>query len=208
MENKENFIQNQNGLYPNFEYDETKIEPNKNKELIEELKEFFNLQNNLAINKNILSELKIEFEHFMKQENISELPKIRNINSLNSQKIMNIKIQFEERKKIGIFLKLKLIFLYGIGDFNFYKKSIQEIINVYDQIYYTIKEKELSETIEKDNCRLEELSKNNIVETLKNNSISILKRYLKTNITAKKKEKFLLQKIWIKTRKNLYPNIL
>lgn len=194
IENKENFIQNQNGLYPNFEYDEIKSETNKNKELIEELKEFFTIQNNLAINRNILSELKIEFEHFMKQENISEIPKIRNINSLNSQKIMDVKIRLEEIKRIGIFLKLKLIFLYGIGDFKFYKKSIQEIINVYDQIYYTIKERELSETIEKDSERLEELSKNNIVETLKNNSISILKTYLKNKYNGKKERKIFTSK--------------
>ncbi|TXJ24503.1 AAA domain-containing protein [Brachyspira aalborgi] len=196
-ENKENFIQNQNGLYPNFEYNENdKIEanPNKNKELIEQLEEFFNIQNNIAINKNILSELKIEIEHFIKQENISNLPKIRNIKSLNSQKIMNIKIRLEELKRVGIFLKLKLILLYGIGDFKFYKKSINEIINVYDKIYYTLKEKELNETIEKDSKRFELLSKNNIIETLKNNSISILRTYLKNKYKNKKERKIFTSK--------------
>lgn len=196
-ENKENFIQNQNGLYPNFEYNENdKIEanPNKNKELIEQLEEFFNIQNNIAINKNILSELKIEIEHFIKQENISNLPKIRNIKSLNSQKIMNIKIRLEELKRVGIFLKLKLILLYGIEDFKFYKKSINEIINVYDKIYYTLKEKELNEAIEKDSKRFELLSKNNIIETLKNNSISILRTYLKNKYKNKKERKIFTSK--------------
>ena len=196
-ENKENFIQNQNGLYPNFEYNENdKIEanPNKNKELIEQLEEFFNIQNNIAINKNILSELKIEIEHFIKQENISNLPKIRNIKSLNSQKIMNIKIRLEELKRVGIFLKLELILLYGIGDFKFYKKSINEIINVYDKIYYTLKEKELNEAIEKDSKRFELLSKNNIIETLKNNSISILRAYLKNKYKNKKERKIFTSK--------------
>ena len=196
-ENKENFIQNQNGLYPNFEYNENdKLEanPNKNKELIEQLEEFFNLQNNIAINKNILSELKIEIEHFIKQENIYNLPKIRNIKSLNSQKIMNIKIRLEELKRIGIFLKLELILLYGIGDFKFYKKSINEIINVYDKIYYTLKEKELNEAIEKDSKRFELLSKNNIIETLKNNSISILRAYLKNKYKNKKERKIFTSK--------------
>ena len=196
-ENKENFIQNQNGLYPNFEYNENdKIEanPNKNKELIEQLEEFFNLQNNIAINKNILNELKIEIEHFIKQENISNLPKIRNIKSLNSQKIMNIKIRLEELKRVGIFLKLKLILLYGIEDFKFYKKSINEIINVYDKIYYTLKEKELNEAIEKDSKRFELLSKNNIIETLKNNSISILRTYLKNKYKNKKERKIFTSK--------------
>ena len=196
-ENKENFIQNQNGLYPNFEYNENdKIEanPNKNKELIEQLEEFFNIQNNIAINKNILSELKIEIEHFIKQENISNLPKIRNIKSLNSQKIMNIKIRLEELKRVGIFLKLELILLYGIGDFKFYKKSINEIINVYDKIYYTLKEKELNEAIEKDSKRFELLSKNNIIETLKNNSISILRTYLKNKYKNKKERKIFTSK--------------
>ena len=196
-ENKENFIQNQNGLYPNFEYSENdKLEanPNKNKELIEQLEEFFNLQNNIAINKNILNELKIEIEHFIKQENISNLPKIRNIKSLNSQKIMNIKIRLEELKRVGIFLKLKLILLYGIEDFKFYKKSINEIINVYDKIYYTLKEKELNEAIEKDSKRFELLSKNNIIETLKNNSISILRTYLKNKYKNKKERKIFTSK--------------
>lgn len=212
-ENKENFIQNQNGLYPNFEYNENdKIEanPNKNKELIEQLEEFFNIQNNIAINKNILSELKIEIEHFIKQENISNLPKIRNIKSLNSQKIMNIKIRLEELKRIGIFLKLKLILLYGIGDFKFYKKSINEIINVYDKIYYTLKEKELNEAIEKDSKRFELLSKNNIIETLKNNSISILRAYLKNKYKNKKERKiFTLEDLNKKSEKFIleYPVI-
>lgn len=212
-ENKENFIQNQNGLYPNFEYNENdKLEanPNKNKELIEQLEEFFNLQNNIAINKNILSELKIEIEHFIKQENIFNLPKIRNIKSLNSQKIMNIKIRLEELKRVGIFLKLKLILLYGIGDFKFYKKSINEIINVYDKIYYTLKEKELNEAIEKDSKRFELLSKNNIIETLKNNSISILRTYLKNKYKNKKERKiFTLEDLNKKSEKFIleYPVI-
>lgn len=212
-ENKENFIQNQNGLYPNFEYNENdKLEtnPNKNKELIEQLEEFFNLQNNIAINKNILSELKIEIEHFIKQENISNLPKIRNIKSLNSQKIMNIKIRLEELKRVGIFLKLKLILLYGIGDFKFYKKSINEIINIYDKIYYTLKEKELNEAIEKDSKRFELLSKNNIIETLKNNSISILRTYLKNKYKNKKERKiFTLEDLNKKSEKFIleYPVI-
>lgn len=212
-ENKENFIQNQNGLYPNFEYNENdKIEANlnKNKELIEQLEEFFNLQNNIAINKNILSELKIEIEHFIKQENIFNLPKIRNIKSLNSQKIMNIKIRLEELKRVGIFLKLKLILLYGIGDFKFYKKSINEIINVYDKIYYTLKEKELNEAIEKDSKRFELLSKNNIIETLKNNSISILRTYLKNKYKNKKERKiFTLEDLNKKSEKFIleYPVI-
>lgn len=212
-ENKENFIQNQNGLYPNFEYNENdKLEtnPNKNKELIEQLEEFFNLQNNIAINKNILSELKIEIEHFIKQENISNLPKIRNIKSLNSQKIMNIKIWLEELKRVGIFLKLKLILLYGIGDFKFYKKSINDIINVYDKIYYTLKEKELNEAIEKDSKRFELLSKNNIIETLKNNSISILRTYLKNKYKNKKERKiFALEDLNKKSEKFIleYPVI-
>lgn len=212
-ENKENFIQNQNGLYPNFEYSENdKLEtnPNKNKELIEQLEEFFNLQNNIAINKNILSELKIEIEHFIKQENISNLPKIRNIKSLNSQKIMNIKIRLEELKRVGIFLKLKLILLYGIGDFKFYKKSINEIINVYDKIYYMLKEKELNAAIEKDSKRFELLSKNNIIETLKNNSISILRTYLKNKYKNKKERKiFTLEDLNKKSEKFIleYPVI-
>ena len=212
-ENKENFIQNQNGLYPNFEYNENdKIEANlnKNKELIEQLEEFFNLQNNIAINKNILSELKIEIEHFIKQENISNLPKIRNIKYLNSQKIMNIKIRLEELKRVGIFLKLKLILLYGIGDFKFYKKSINEIINVYDKIYYTLKEKELNEAIEKDSKKFELLSKNNIIETLKNNSISILRTYLKNKYKNKKERKiFTLEDLNKKSEKFIleYPVI-
>ena len=157
-----------------------------------------------------MSELKIEIEHFIKQENISNLPKIRNIKSLNSQKIMNIKIRLEELKRVGIFLKLKLILLYGIGDFKFYKKSINEIINVYDKIYYTLKEKELNEAIEKDSKRFELLSKNNIIETLKNNSISILRAYLKNKYKNKKERKiFTLEDLNKKSEKFIleYPVI-
>ena len=123
---------------------------------------------------------------------------------------MNIKIRLEELKRVGIFLKLKLILLYGIGDFRFYKKSINEIINVYDKIYYTLKEKELNEAIEKDSKRFELLSKNNIIETLKNNSISILRTYLKNKYKNKKERKiFTLEDLNKKSEKFIleYPVI-
>ena len=123
---------------------------------------------------------------------------------------MNIKIRLEELKRVGIFLKLKLILLYGIGDFKFYKKSINEIINVYDKIYYTLKEKELNEAIEKDSKRFELLSKNNIIETLKNNSISILRTYLKNKYKNKKERKiFTLEDLNKKSEKFIleYPVI-
>lgn len=123
---------------------------------------------------------------------------------------MNIKIRLEELKRVGIFLKLKLILLYGIGDFKFYKKSINDIINVYDKIYYTLKEKELNEAIEKDSKRFELLSKNNIIETLKNNSISILKTYLKNKYNGKKERKiFTLEDLNKKSEKFIleYPVI-
>lgn len=107
-------------------------------------------------------------------------------------------------------MKLKLILLYGIGDFKFYKKSINDIINVYDKIYYTLKEKELNEAIEKDSKRFELLSKNNIIETLKNNSISILKTYLKNKYNGKKERKiFTLEDLNKKSEKFIleYPVI-
>ncbi|WP_206751758.1 AAA domain-containing protein [Brachyspira aalborgi] len=107
-------------------------------------------------------------------------------------------------------MKLKLILLYGIGDFKFYKKSINEIINVYDKIYYTLKEKELNEAIEKDSKRFELLSKNNIIETLKNNSISILRTYLKNKYKNKKERKiFTLEDLNKKSEKFIleYPVI-
>lgn len=178
-DNKESFIKNQNGVYPYFEDNLIKSNLNKNKELINQSQEFFVLQNYIAVNKNILSELKIEFEHFKKQENIESLPKIRSIYAPNSQKIMYAKVLLDEIGNIGIFLKLKLMLLYGIGNFQFYKKPKQDIIKAYDKMYYICKENELNILIEKASKRLGTLSKNNILETLKNTSIAMLKIFLK-----------------------------
>ena len=53
----------------------------------------------------------------------------------------------EEKKAIGILFKIKALFKYGIGDWNFYKQDIVKIITTFQNMYYRTKREELSKEI-------------------------------------------------------------
>lgn len=183
-ENKDDFINNQTGKYPEFS---TKLQEkadieNKVVNLNQEVKEIFNLQNEVAKLKEELSEVKIEHKYFNQYEgnNLSEMPKIRNLNRVTSDIIMRLKAELEELNTKGILFRLKSQFIYGIGNREFYKKSKKDVLKYFNKIFYIVKEMEIQNSIKSKEKRLRFLGTDKL-DLLTSNSIKLLNEYLRNN---------------------------
>ena len=113
-ENKYDFINKQTGKYPKFSV---------------KLQEKADIENKVVNLNQELSEVKIEHKYFNQYEgnNLSDMPKIRNLNRVTSDIIMRLKAELEELNTRGILFRLKSQFIYGIGNREFYKKSKKEL---------------------------------------------------------------------------------
>lgn len=180
-ENKENFITNQSGIYPSF--DIPTIDTQKLKQDINILNqkalESFRLTNDIAKNEAFLNALRLEYKYFKAQENNLPL-EIKNLNSLNVDKVLRAKVQIQQEQKLSFWLKLKLIFLSKIGNFKFYKSPKEQILYTLDATYYILKDLEISKKIEASKAALKALEQTNPLQNLIDKSLLLLKSYLKT----------------------------
>ncbi len=180
-DNKEKFIAQQTGVWPNFEkYDEIKFDYIKR--LNNSLKETFRLNNQKAVAKEKLEEVRIQHKYFNENEIISDIFKVNSVLRLKSKEIIKLRVELEDmleqKNKITFWFKLKSILLYGIGDFDFYKLPISKVIKVFNKLYFITKEYELQNTINTANDRLKMLGYSILLERLIINSNHILKNYL------------------------------
>lgn len=191
-ENKEEFIKNQTGQYPEFTQkieDKVMIE-NELIKLNQDINEIFNIQNDIAKLKEELSEIKIEHRYFNTYEgnNLTDMPKIRRISSATSNNIMKLKVEFEELKTKSLWFRLKSQYIYGIGNKNFYKKSKEEILKYYNKIFFIVKEIELDNEIKAKERKLKILGDNKL-ELLTSYSIKLLNEYLRNKYKEQSKRK-------------------
>ncbi|MGX3045432.1 AAA domain-containing protein [Helicobacter sp. T3_23-1056] len=184
-ENKESFIQNQQAKL-------TKLNQILNANVInhkaimerqitkcnKNLCEFFTLQNDIAKTKSLLEQTRLEFTHFKRESNAINLPKIRNLSALQPAQLLYFKAQIEESNKPKFWLKLKLIWLYGIGDFAFYKNPTMSILQAFEYLFYEITIDKLIKKIKQDSARFEILKQQDILNTLKTLSQQILQSHL------------------------------
>ena len=189
-DNKENFIQNQPKKLAkiqqiinfNSSKNQSKAEINHTKEQInalnQALQEFFTIQNEIAQNKALLAQFKLEFSHFKNETKILNLPKIRKLTKLEPQKILYLKTQILENKKINFWLKIKLVLFYGIGNFAFYKEPLLSIILAFEWLYYEVQITRLNQKIQADTKKFENLKQRDILNTLKKLSMQLLKAHL------------------------------
>lgn len=190
-ENKDDFIANQSGICPQFgeELINKAKFSNKILELNKKLNKIFDLQNKKAIDKGLLNEIKMEHEYYRKYETLDENFKIRSFISLNPRQIMKLKVQLEDseinNKKLDLGFKLKAVILFGIGNFKFYKLPISKIIENYNEIYFLLKEYNLSQEINSIVQKLKFLNDKDTLEQLK----TLSQAYLKSNLSSKYKEK-------------------
>lgn len=181
-ENKEDFINNQTGEYIKFseELEDKDILENKLTTLNKEISEIFNIQNDIAKLKEQLGEIKIEHKYFntYDKNDLTNMPKIRNMNKVTSDSIMKLKVEYEELKIKSLWFRLKSQIIYGIGNRQLYKKSKNDVLRYYNMIFFIVKEMELSNKIKEKERRLRSLGANKL-ELLTSISIKLLNEYLR-----------------------------
>lgn len=191
-ENKEDFINNQTGEYVRFseKLEDKTILENKLITLNRDIGEIFDIQNDIAKFKEQLSEVKIEHNYFNKYDgnDLTNMPKIRNINRVTSDNIMKLKVEYEELETKSLWFRLKSQFIYGIGNKDFYKKSKNDIVRYYNMIFFIVKEIELSNKIKEKERRLKSLGINKL-ELLTSSSIKLLNEYLRQRYKEQTKRK-------------------
>lgn len=156
-ENKETFIKNQTGIYPNIKIKST-VSVKEIAFLNKQLEEIFELKNQRAKSKELLEDVRIQHEYFNKNETIANIFRVRSILKLKSKEMTKLQVELEDiernNAKINFLFKIKAIFLYGIGDFKFYKLPISKIIKVFNKLYFLTKENELLKLINKNTEKL------------------------------------------------------
>ncbi len=191
-ENIEEFINNQSQKNPTFYKDSNPYQKQNYKEdkvinLSMKAQEIFDLQNTIAIQESMLNELELEFSYFKMQENFQTPPPfIQTLLNIDSQTLLNYKIQLEEsNNNISRFLLiLKLCFIKGIGNWKFYKTETNDIAKAYEYAYYIKSIDNIKQQLHTNMQTLESLQSNNVLENLKLYSLKILnetlcKRYSK-----------------------------
>lgn len=161
--NKDAFINNQNGKYPDLSSWSSTSDSSDSlhviNEIIDKLKKVYFLKETMAKLKEQRYDVDLESKHFdeFADETAAYYRTVNIRDNLTSKKIMRLWHELQERadrsKKLSLWFKLKSIFLYGIANWDFYKQDISKIIAVLQGMYYTQSLKEIDqqlETCEKD----------------------------------------------------------
>lgn len=209
-ENKEHFILNQKRNYPSFKILATNATELKEKiaQWKQKALESFELTNAIAKDTESLNALRLEYEYFKSQENIAYSLPIRN---LTSDKILKARVQIEEREKLPLWLKLKFILFDRIGNLKFYRLSKEEILSILEQCYYMARDLELSKMIEKSSQKLKVLQKENPLQKLMENSLSLLTHTIQAKYQSQaQRAQFTLEDLYFSASDFLkeYPIVL
>lgn len=216
-DNKEEFINTQTGLYPEFDVTINNRQELENQiaNLNSDIVKVFELKNNIAILKEELNQIELEHKYFNEQEGFYDMPKIRNINKISSNKILKLKIECEELQRndepISLLFKLKSAWIYGIGKISYYNKESEYLSKIYNKLFFIVKEIEIKEKIKECNRKLKIIGSENKLEILVRDSMILFKDYLRKKYYSEKERKiFSLQDLYTKPKvfNNEYPIIL
>ena len=158
-DNKKDFLKNQTGVYPdlsnwNYTVSEESVFNEDIRQRSMKLNEIFQKQEQLALAKQELQELKTEQRHFEQytEESNNDLTQYKIRRKLKSKTLMRLWQEcqsFSEiRKSVSFFFKVRSYIVYGISDWNFYKVEISKIINMFQNLYYQARMAELTDEIE------------------------------------------------------------
>lgn len=219
-DNKKEFINNKQLDYPNLEkYKTENIETIADDilNLQNELKAMLNDKNRTALLKAKLSEYKVEkkyFEEFFK-ETYEEKVKIRNIKNLKSSQLINLwnecQAFSDKNKDINIWFKLKCIFYYRLFDNAFLKKSINDVIPAFQNLYYILKVTELENEVQSIEEKLKLYNYNDKLSEFTKKSLIVFKNNLYKKYKNKKiRQRFIEDDLWKGSNKfnDEYPVIL
>ena len=182
--NKKIFVENQDANYPQFSLwktNENSYELQKRiAEQSSQLKTVFDKQEKLASLRQELSQLVTEQEYFNQyvEESDVDTDNIKCKKKLSSKQWMVLwqecQLISEEKKAIGFWFKIKVLFKYGVINWKFYKQDISKIITTFQAMYYGAKQAELSAEIADIEKYLNNVNKN-LIDDLCNQSMVALK---------------------------------
>lgn len=218
--NKKLFIENQNIDYPEFsdwhigDLKENALTEVKNKS--EQLGNVFDKQEKLAILKQELAQIKQEekyFEEYLNETNVS-VDSVQITKKISSKRLMDLWQECqgisEKEKKISFVFKIKSKFIYGIGNWDFYKQDISNIITTFQGLFLNYKHLEIKQEIKKINKYLKKINVN-LLDDMCNQSMAILKDTLAKRYESKNHRRiFTEEDLWKNSLSVLeeYPVIL
>ena len=185
--NKEKFINEQDGKYPDLGL--WRFEEGKEvslQEILNEsrrLKEVFDKQEELAKLRQELSHVDTELKHF--EVYFAETDVEVNGNVLKKAMVSKKWLELwqecqaisEGNGKISLWFKIKGLFKYGIVDFSFYEQDIAKVITTFQRMYYYAREREIRQSIELLENFLQGIN-NNLLNVFCEQSMAVLKNEL------------------------------
>lgn len=186
-ENKKNFVEHQDGKYPDVsswkvEEDVSSLQ-NRIAEQSVQLKTVFDKRERKANLRQELSQLHTELAYFQRYTEESDV----STESVTFKKDLCAKdwmtlwskcqIKSEKKSTVGFLFPLKVFFKYGMKDWNFYKQDISKIITIFQSGYYRARQMELSAELKELESYLNNVDQN-LLENLCDQSMALLKNRL------------------------------
>lgn len=221
-ENKAAFIENQSGQYPSMEgwersHREIMALKAKTDLLSKEVSEHFTKQEHLAIAKQALDALEVEYQHFSQfcKDTHLILPSKKPRRNLRSERILRVlqecEMLCEKNQSFSFWHKLKNSVLYGVYEWSFHNQDICIVITYLQSLFYKTKQAELVAEIASLQDELDKVDAQQKMATLTRLSLDYLKAVLYKRYGDKiVRPRFTMDAIWKRPFEILkeYPIIL
>lgn len=216
--NKEKFIAEQNGKFPNI--DRWKTDDNRSLEIkstiineSQKLNTVFENQNKSAKLKQELSDIKTEQSYFEEQCNNNNIPNIKCKSNIKSSLLLKLWSRFElQNKGINrIFNMILFLFFFGLSNRQYLKLQDNIIVSIVKRNYYTLKINETKLLISQIQTELDKINAKALLNSYVEHSSVLFKDFLyrkyKNNI---KRKIFELKDLSLKPQEfvNEYPIVL
>ncbi|OCL85529.1 exonuclease V subunit alpha [Aliarcobacter thereius] len=220
-DNQEEFFNHQDSSYPNFVSEKTEVDFKKLYQEVSQdsksLKEMLSTQNELALQKQLYEEFKVEKKHFLdyyekKDKNIEYF---KSFKKYDIDSILSLLAEFENiqllNKKITLLFKIKNLIKYRLFSFSIYKYPINSIIEYLQSLFYENKEIEITKQINTLENKLSNFDFENKMKLYTQKSMFLLKRFISNKYKlATKRTIFNSDVLWRDFRSfiNEYPIVL
>lgn len=208
-ENKRAFINSLEEKYPSFEGWNAQEDSENDfkadiKEIFSQLNEAFQIQNKAAKASRAESDIKTEhlyFKKYLDETGQTVHGKTNVKRDLPSSRLMALLQQcqreLDKKGKIPFWIKLRNCFIYGISDWELYKKDPQIIISVLQDLFYIAKIRELQDEQQEYDRKLKELRADELISNCKDMSMKYLRKVLYNRYAGnEKRQKFNEEDLW------------
>ncbi len=202
--NKATFIENQTGEYPDLSaWKDDSIDLAEFLQTLqkqsEKLQIVFKMQEQLALCKQELDVLETEIKHFNLYLGESDIAieQFRIPKRFSAKQIMDLwqilQPFSESEKQLSLLVRLKL-YLLGIRNWDLYKKKANDIISVFQKLYYKQRQSELTNEIAHIQQELSEIHADTLLKDFTEQSMRYLKSELYHKYGGRSKRKIFEQK--------------